>query len=129
MTSIISETDFRAMTGKPRRSKYGNVRVEHNGIKFDSKAEYNYFLKLERREEKGEVSNIRHQVPFVLKGENGQIVAVYNADFVFYDSVTGRERVVDVKGNKGGKGTITPVFRLKAKLMQDNHGITVEVVS
>jgi hypothetical protein len=30
---------------------------------------------------------------------------------------------------KGGKATQTDVFRLKRKLMQDNHGITVEVAS
>lgn len=127
--TTISAAEFRATQAKPRRSKYGNERVEHNGIKFDSKAERNYFIKLKQREAHGDVSFIRHQETYILKGENGQIVTTYRADFVFYDHIQGRERVVDVKGNKGGKGTITPVFRLKAKLMQDNHGITVEVVS
>ena len=108
-----------------RRRKYGNVPVEIDGMRFDSKAEGRHYALLKQREKAGEIGNLRRQERYVLKGANGEVICVYVADFVFYDHAEKRERVIDVKG---GKATQTPLFRIKQKLMRANLGIEVEVV-
>ena len=92
---------------------------------------------LKQLQENGEISNLRMQVPYEiipavwgertvqLKTKTKQVkysiqkATHYLADFVYVETKTGKEHVVDVKG----KG-----FRLKWKLMQAVHGITVEIV-
>lgn len=100
------------------KPKYGNKKVEYNGIKFDSKKELKFYLQLLERQEKGEVTNIKLQVPYTLQPSfkfNGKTIRAitYRADFVYYDLIENRERIVDVKS----KGTITEVFKIKRKLM------------
>lgn len=120
----MSAADYNAQIARPRGTKFGNVPTVVDGIRFDSKAEARYFKMLRLREAAGEVAGIEHQKPFVIPGANGEAVCTYVADFAFYDHVAGRERVVDVKG---GKGTQTALFKLKAKLMRSQLGIVVEV--
>lgn len=124
-TVRMSAAEYRNVASTKKRSKYGSVRTEVDGIKFASKAEAQYYQVLKMRERLGEVISIRNQVPYALQGLNSHVVTTYYADFVFHDIMEGRERVVDVKG---GDATQTALFKLKAKLMQDNHGITVEIV-
>lgn len=124
-------------------SKYHNKPVVHDGIKFDSKQEGNYYLYLKQLQDNGEISNLRLQVPYeiipAVWGERTvqlktktktvkysiQRPTKYLADFVYVDTKTGKEHVVDVKGKTA---PLTEGFRLKWKLMQAAHGITVEIV-
>lgn len=116
----MSVSEFRQQkSAKP--NKYRNQPVEVDGIKFQSKAERNYYLNLKIREKAGEVYAVELQRPFILT-INGVLVATYRADFAFWDQVEDRFRVIDVKG------VITPVFRLKAKMVKALYGINVEVV-
>jgi len=123
-TRMTSGDYLETIANMSRPSKFGNVRTEIDGIKFDSKAEARFYAVLRLREKAGEVSAIELQKPYALKESNGEVVCTYVADFAFYDHVQGRERVVDVKG---GKATQTAVFRIKRKLMRANLGIQVEV--
>jgi hypothetical protein len=52
----------------PKRSKYGSVMEECQGIKFQSKREAKYYRELKARVFAGEVSYFLRQVPFELVG-------------------------------------------------------------
>lgn len=94
----------------PKRSKYGNIKTEYNGNKYDSKAEALYAKQLDYRKLSGEVISWERQVPVRLE-VNGQLVCKYIADFKVLLS-TGKFQWVDVKGVE------TDVFKLKHKLMK-----------
>ncbi|WP_416330616.1 DUF1064 domain-containing protein, partial [[Clostridium] innocuum] len=51
---------------KPKKSKYGAVKTEVDGIKFDSKHEALRYQELRLLEQAGEITNLRLQVPFEL---------------------------------------------------------------
>lgn len=101
--------------GGRKPSKFGNVKTELKGLKFDSKREANRWTELRMEEVMGAVNNLQRQITYPLV-VNGQHICDYRADFVY-------ERnglvVEDAKGFK------TPEYRLKAKLMLALHGITV----
>ena len=103
------------------KCKYHNKKVEYNGIKFDSKKELEFYKILLEKQENGEVTNIRLQVPFTLQPAfkfNGKTVRAitYKADFVYQDIAENKEIIVDVKS----RGTITEVFKIKRKMMLYN---------
>jgi hypothetical protein len=111
-----------------RRSKYRNMRVIVDGLKFQSKREAKAWCDLKHRERAGEISELRRQVPYQLYAstECGGIVAPickYVADFVFIDNRTRETVVADAKG-----GCITPMFRLKQKMMRICYGIEVVII-
>ena len=64
------------MDEKPKRQKYGNRRVEVDGIKFDSQHEANVYQELMLRVKAGELKTVCRQVKFDLPGG-----IVYVADF------------------------------------------------
>ena len=103
-----------------KRPKYGNVRVEVDGVSFQSKAEAKYYSLLKLRSKAGEVDNIELQKPYALT-VNGFLVCTYRADFAFDDHHEKRHRVIDVKGVQ------TPEFKLKKKLMWACHRIEIEL--
>lgn len=121
MTDRMSAAQFKAQT-KPKRSKYGNVKVTVDGIRFDSKREAAYYGELKIREKAGEVAGVVLQPPFKLLGPKGELMATYKADFAFWDNREDRFRVIDVKGVE------TKEFRLKKKMMRALLGIEVEIV-
>lgn len=125
------------------RTKYGNRKVSVDGRVFDSRKEARYYLFLKDAERKGEISDLRMQVPYEivpaiyedevvhLKTKDKivkrcvQKAVHYVADFVYHDNATGREEVVDVKG---GKATITREFILKKKMMKHRYDIDITIV-
>jgi hypothetical protein len=122
MTERMSAAEFRAQPSeKPKRNKYNAKRTLVDGICFDSKAEASYYAALKLRERAGEVTEIEMQRRYTL-APYGIHVAFYDADFVFFDRVACRRRIVDVKGFS------TRDFKIKAKLMKACHGIEIEVV-
>lgn len=123
--------------------KYGNKKVIIDGIEFDSKKEGDYYLYLKQLQGEGIISNLRLQVSYeiipAVWGEkivqlktktktvpySIQRATHYLADFVYVETATGKEHVVDVKGKTA---PLTKEFRLKQKLMLYRHGITVKIV-
>lgn len=77
---------------KPKRQKYGNHRVEINGMKFDSKHEAEVYLQLDARLRAGELKCILRQVPIDLPGG-----IKYIADFVTIRPDMSIEAVIDAK--------------------------------
>lgn len=121
---------------KPK-SKGGKYHAEPcviGGMRFASKKEARRWAELYAMEQRGEISNLRTQVKFVLVptqrepdviGPKGGIMpgkvlekeAAYIADFVYTEN--GVEIVEDSKGFR------TDVYRLKRKLMRYFYGISI----
>ena len=87
------------------------------GRRFDSKAEARRYGELLLLGQAGKIQNLELQPQFGLSG-----VAIYRADFAYDDLETGARVVEDVKGFD------TPMSKLKRKLVQAQHGVTVEIV-
>lgn len=101
-------------------SKYHNIKTVVNGITFDSKREafyYNLYRKLEKAKK---IFNLQRQIPYVFK-LNDKKIFTYKADFQYTD-LDDKTHVIDVKG------VLTPVFRLKKKLIEAQHNIEIEIV-
>lgn len=104
----------------PKKSKYGAVKTEADGIMFDSKREASRYQELRLLEQAGEIANLRLQVPYILfpKNEHGRALK-YIADFVYNDD-TGALVVEDAKGHS------TDVYKIKRRLMAELKGIEIK---
>ena len=107
---------------KPKKSKYGAVKTEIDGIVFDSKHEAKRYQELRLLEQAGEITNLRLQVPYILfpKNEHGRALK-YIADFVYNDD-TGALVVEDAKGHS------TDVYKIKRRLMAELKGIEIKEI-
>lgn len=109
------------------KSKYNNNKVKYQGLTFDSKKEFEYYLILKDKEKRGLVFNIKRQVPLEIQPPFTDKTGVkhraitYKADFVYTDRLTGKTRYIDVKGFK------TDVYKLKKKLLAYKNIIIEEV--
>ena len=105
---------------KPKKSKYGAVKTEIDGIVFDSKHEAKRYQELRLLEQAREITNLCMQVPFELmpKSKYGMPIR-YIADFT-YNDLNGQLIVEDAKGVK------TPVYRLKRRMMAELKGIEIK---
>lgn len=119
------------------RNKFGNHKVTIDGIRFDSRKEARFYLFLKEAEKKGEISDLRLQVPYELipaiyedqvihlKTKDKTVTkcvqkaVLYVADFVYRETETGNEAVVDTKGFR------TPEYKLKKKMMRAFKGIDI----
>lgn len=101
---------------KLKPSKYGAIRCESDGIKFPSKLERDYYVKLKALQKSGEVLFFLRQVGFDLVGG-----VRYFADFqVFYAS--GEVEFIDTKG------VLTDISKLKIKQVEALYPIEIKVV-
>lgn len=117
MTGSMTSQEFIKFEPKPRRSKFGNLKVEIDGIKFDSKKEANYYSKLVLLQKSGEVLKFELQPKFEIN-INGIKCGFYKADFkVIWKS--GSVKIIDVKGMK------TPVYSLKKRIIEALYGIKI----
>jgi len=110
-----------------KQNKYKNKSVEYNGIKFDSKKEMAYYIKLKLLEEKGIIRNLELQKPFELQPSfklNGKIYREikYIADFSYVSVEDNKLHIVDTKGFR------TDVYKIKRKMFAYKYGIEIEEV-
>lgn len=107
---------FKKTVKRKKGERYNHTKVEADGLKFDSKKEYERYLFLKKEVESGNISNLRTQVTYELipavteeyvehlktkdkiKTRTLQRPITWTADFV-YDKV-GEEIVEDVKPSK-----------------------------
>lgn len=114
----------RAMT-RQRRSKYGNHRIEVDGITFASKREAARYGELKLLECAGEIENLTLQPKFPLR-VNGKLVCTYYGDFLYGKSGDASSMIVeDVKSPATRKNS---TYRIKAKLFEALHGFPVTEV-
>ena len=123
----LSEKELKRLLNKPNkgRRKYGNVKVEWNGIKFDSIRERNRYIELSAMQKEGKISELKCQVKYQLipeqriDGKQVEKPVIYIADFTY--RAEGKRLVVeDVKGFRKN-----PVWIIKRKLMLWLYGIRV----
>lgn len=113
-----TEADLQAaLGGEPKRSKYGNRRVEFNGQKFDSLHELKVWQDLKRQETAGLIRAVIRQVSFPLGNTSRRI----RVDFLVIDP-DGRYRWLDAKGMRIAS------WELKRDMVRDAYGIEVELV-
>lgn len=119
---LTAETVARKALANPRRSKYGNVKVETPHGKFDSKAEYRHAVFLNAQADAGNITHLRKQVPFVLQeafrdSEGNAIRAIkYVADFVYEQD--GKKIVEDVKSPAT---RVKESYRIKVKMLKARY--------
>lgn len=101
-----------------RDSKFGAIPTETaDGAKFQSELEATYYNRALVLKAAGEIALIERSVRFEIT-VNGYFVCEYVLDFrITYSD--GRVECVDVKS----KPTLTPIYRLKKKLVFACHGI------
>lgn len=133
---------WKRLPGQPGGAKYGNKKVELDGMEFDSKLEARRFSQLRLMEKAGMIHGLERQVEFELipvqrepdrTGPRGGIIkghviekkCSYFADFVYYDK-EGQRVVEDAKGYRDGQAYA--VFTIKRKLMLQKYGIRVQEV-
>lgn len=122
------------MLGDFQRRKYGNRKVEIDGVVFDSKREAQRYQELCLLERAGEITDLvcHPRYDFVV---NGVRLGFYKADFRYLKQAPSRKGqrgtfvddvpvVEDVKS----KPTKTTTYRLKRKLMKALYGIEIKEV-
>ena len=115
-----------------KRPKYGNKKIEINGVKFDSVKESKRYQGLQVMEVMGEISDLELQPKFDLiksvkfAGTDRAKPAIrYFADFAYTDTLTGRRIIEDVKSKITRE---SPVYRMKKHMMLAIHGIEINEV-
>ena len=142
MSARLSDAEFAALTGSTSRSqkpsKYHAVPVivteagemleakaaAANGItgtRFASRAEGRRYLELRMLVLAGQASDLECQPVFPIHALDGSKVAVYRADFRYYDRQAKRAIVEDVKS----KPTRTATYVLKRKLVEAEYGVEI----
>lgn len=101
---------------KVKRTKFNAKPKEVDGIRFDSKKEADYYLKLKYAKKAGDVVMFLRQVPFDLPGG-----VKYRLDFQEFWA-DGTVRFVDVKGYA------TEVYKLKKAQVEALYPIQIEEV-
>lgn len=120
---------FKRTIKRKKGERYNHTKVEVNGLKFDSKKEYQRYLVLKEAEDRGAISDLRTQVKFELipavveeyiehlktkdkvKTRTLQLAITWTADFVYLKD--GEEVVEDVKPSKA---LLSDRFVIKEKL-------------
>lgn len=127
------------MTWSAKRSKYHNETVDVDGIRYDSRGEYQRHCFLKLMEKAGEITNLRYHVKYELipaividdvvylktKAKaikrTIQTARYYEADFVYINK-NGEEIVEDFKGQE------TDLFKFKAALFRYKYGKPIKIV-
>lgn len=117
---LFAERAQKELRAEKKANKYGAKRTQVDGIWFDSAAEARRWSVLNLEERAGLITSLERQVPYDIT-INGEHIAKWIADFRYTrDGVTVCEDV---------KGVRTPVYRLKAKLVQAIHGIRITEIA
>jgi hypothetical protein len=112
------------MVGVFEMSKYNNLKVTYDGLKFDSKKELARYHELKLLERIGEISHLKTQVSFeiapsVILGGRKRPARRYLADFSYVSVKDGALVVEDVKGVK------TAVYTLKRHIVKAIYNIEI----
>jgi hypothetical protein len=108
-----------------KKTKYNNKITELDGIKFHSRKESVRYSQLKLYEKGGLIKDLRLQVPYelipklMINGKTERAIK-YVADFVYIDTVNGKEIVEDCKGMR------LDVYKIKYRLMKQVHGIDIK---
>lgn len=108
-----------------RHGKYNARQTTVKGIRFASAAEAARYLELVLLERAGEIHGLRVQPRYPLL-VNGMKVGTYVGDAEYHEKWNGQW--VKIVEDTKSPATITPLYRLKARLMLACYGITIREV-
>jgi Protein of unknown function (DUF1064) len=97
-----------------RHNKFNAVRVEHEGMTFDSKKEFARYMELLLLQKAKLITDLVVHPSYVLRAGDSEICR-YIADFTYYQK--GKWIVEDVKSEATAR---LPAFRIKLKLFHAN---------
>lgn len=100
---------------KKKRGKYGNMKIVIRGLMFDSMVEAAHFIVLSKRQENGEIKNLKVKPVYKFRS---RIRFVPDFEYVKDGKI-----VID-----DAKGVVTQHFRDKCKLLLDEHGLRVNLI-
>lgn len=126
----ISNETYKKLLGNSinvKQNKYKNKKVIYDGIKFDSKREMAYYIKLKMLEEKGKIKDLELQKTYELQPSfkvNGKTYRkiIYKCDFSYITIEDDKLHIVDTKGFR------TEVYKLKRKMFAYKYGIEIEEI-
>lgn len=111
---------MKKMTKMKPTSKYRNVKIVINGIKFDSKKEATRYQELLVLQKAGMITNLKLQDRFeIVPKQPGERKVVYVADFTYFTQ-NGKLIVEDVKSAITRKNTAYIIKRKLMKLLLKN---------
>lgn len=109
------------MTKMKPTSKYRNIKIVVNGIKFDSKKEATRYQELLVLQKAGMITNLKLQDRFeIVPKQPGERKVVYVADFTYFTQ-SGKLIVEDVKSAITRKNTAYIIKRKLMKLLLKNN--------
>ena len=116
------------VVNKSKQSKFGNVKTEIDGHKFDSKKESEYYGSLKIKKQAGLIKDFKMQVKYNIT-VNKIHIANYFLDFLVENN-DGSFDYIDIKGKdtKTNKFVKTGVFALKKRLVEAIYGIKISMV-
>ena len=116
------------IVNKTKSSKFGNVKAEIDGHKFDSKKESEFYGSLKLKKQAGLIKDFKMQVPYNIVVNNIHI-ANYFLDFEVENN-DGTIEYIDIKGKdkKTNKFIKTGVFALKKRLVEAIYGIKISMI-
>ena len=115
-------------TFQTNHNKFHNIKQTYGGYSYDSKKEAGKAFELDLMVKQGLIKTWTRQDRIELHGENGSTICHYKPDFTLYHN-DGTIEILEIKS----KATMTPVFRIKWKLLEDklkndsNYKLTVEL--
>jgi len=123
---VVSVTEGRALLKRAKPSKYKSRKTTVDGIVFDSAKEARRYQELRLLNKAGQIRNLHRQFDFELQTVGSDrrvhVVAYYIADFVYHERTAEGAWVRVVEDCKGYR---TAMYRLKAKWLKLQDGITI----
>ena len=101
-------------------TKFRNVKVVYNGMKFDSKGELNRWCELVLLEKAGQINTLARQVRFCVQEKQGKTRGIYWVpDFCYFQS-DGQAVIEDFKSPETANKAD---FRMKVKLCNEKYQV------
>jgi hypothetical protein len=100
--------------------KYKNIKIEIDGILFDSKKEGKTYQELKLEEKAGIIERLRWGIKYSID-VNGVYIGYYKADFDYY-----RNNVLVIHDVKSEITRKNSTYRLKKKLIKAIYGIEIK---
>lgn len=117
---VAEQQDWKLVKEK-KRTKFGAIKTEVDGIVFDSKAEAKRYMYLKHMQAAGKISGLRIHPKYPIE-INGKYICEVELDFFYFDK---EKRCIEYEDVKG---VDTAISRLKRKLIKVTHDIDVTII-
>ena len=112
---------YRAATAR-KGNKFGAIPTVVDGHRFDSLGEADRWSDLRQLERAGAIADLRRQVAYDLHAAGGAVIGRIVLDFVYTEG-----GAITYEDYKGGKATMTPLWRWKRKHFEREYEATIRI--